>query len=116
MKRAAKIALILLLILSTALAAGGHLSINSGQSLDTQFSAFRKYLDELPDKDRDLWLLELTAICQEDHKSAEGMVWIPKSGKKFHSHAGCSGMRDPRQVSRQEAIGLGFEPCKRCKP
>ena len=43
------------------------------------------------------------------------LVWIPTNGgKKFHSHAGCSNMKDPRQVSRGEAESLGFTACKRC--
>jgi len=43
------------------------------------------------------------------------MVWIPTNGgKKFHSHSGCSNMKDPRQVSRGEAEALGFTACKRC--
>ena len=42
------------------------------------------------------------------------MVWIPNSGSKYHSHSGCSNMKNPRQVSREEAEGLDYEPCKKC--
>ncbi len=42
------------------------------------------------------------------------MVWIPQTGSKYHSHAGCSGTKSPAHVSRQKAIELGFTPCKRC--
>lgn len=42
------------------------------------------------------------------------MVWIPKSGKKYHAKESCSGMKDPTQVSKEEAENRGFEPCKRC--
>ena len=43
------------------------------------------------------------------------MVWIPtKGGKKYHTHAGCSNMDGPIQVTEEEAINQGFTPCKRC--
>lgn len=42
------------------------------------------------------------------------MVWIPKSGKKYHSYAGCSGMKDPSEVTLEEAEEMGYTPCKRC--
>lgn len=42
------------------------------------------------------------------------MVWIPQSGSKYHSKAGCSNMKNPSQVSKDEAINAGYEPCKRC--
>ena len=43
------------------------------------------------------------------------MVWIPTNGgTKYHSHSGCSNMKNPRQVSRNEAESLGYEPCKKC--
>ena len=42
------------------------------------------------------------------------MVWIPKSGSKYHSRSNCSNMKNPTQVSRSEAISRGYEPCKKC--
>ena len=42
------------------------------------------------------------------------MVWIPQSGKKYHSHAGCSGMKNPKEVTLEEAEEMGYTPCKRC--
>lgn len=42
------------------------------------------------------------------------MVWIPKSGKKYHSSKSCSNMKNPSQVTIEEAERLGFEPCKKC--
>jgi len=45
----------------------------------------------------------------------ETMVWIPTNGgKKYHTHAGCSNMEDPEQVTQSEAESRGFTPCKRC--
>ena len=45
----------------------------------------------------------------------ETMVWIPThGGTKYHTHAGCSNMEDPEQVTQSEAESRGFTPCKRC--
>lgn len=54
---------------------------------------------------------------QNDGGSSSGsqeLVWIPQSGKKYHTHAGCSNMKNPRQVTKEEAEEMGYEPCKRC--
>jgi hypothetical protein len=42
------------------------------------------------------------------------MVWIPNSGKKYHSNSGCSNMVNPSHVTKQTAINRGFTACKRC--
>jgi len=42
------------------------------------------------------------------------MVWIVDTGKKYHSNASCSNMKNPRQVSRDEAIAMGRDACKKC--
>ncbi len=52
------------------------------------------------------------AVVQQDYHGQ--LVWIPNSGSKYHIRSGCSGMKNPSQVSVQEAINLGYEPCKRC--
>ena len=45
----------------------------------------------------------------------ETMVWIPTNGgTKYHTHAGCSNMEDPEQVTQSEAESRGFTPCKKC--
>ncbi len=44
----------------------------------------------------------------------EKMVWIPKSGTKYHSSASCSNMKDPTQVTKSEAEAKGYGPCSRC--
>ena len=51
----------------------------------------------------------------DNNPAASGeMVWIPKSGKKYHSHSGCSNMKNPSQVTKEEAEDRGYEPCKKC--
>ena len=42
------------------------------------------------------------------------MVWIPKTGSKYHSRSDCSNMKTPSQMPLNEAINQGYEPCKRC--
>lgn len=42
------------------------------------------------------------------------MVWIPRTGVKYHRNASCSNMKTPRQVTRQEAEKRGYESCKKC--
>lgn len=50
-----------------------------------------------------------------DNQAASGdMVWIPNSGSKYHSRSGCSNMKNPQQVTKQEAENEGYEPCKKC--
>lgn len=50
-----------------------------------------------------------------DNQATSGeMVWIPKSGKKYHSHSGCSNMSNPSQVTKEEAEDRGYTPCKKC--
>lgn len=50
-----------------------------------------------------------------DNQAASGeMVWIPKSGSKYHSNSGCSNMKNPTQVTKAEAEERGYEPCKKC--
>ena len=48
-------------------------------------------------------------------ESSSTMVWIPTNGgKKYHSHSGCSNMKNPEKVSLSKAKKLGFTACKKC--
>lgn len=47
-------------------------------------------------------------------KEHSEMVWIPQSGKKYHSHSGCSGMKNPSCVTLEKAKSWGYTACKRC--
>lgn len=51
-------------------------------------------------------------ISQSEPNS--NLVWIPKSGKKYHSYAGCSNMKNPSQVTKQEAVNRGYGACSKC--
>lgn len=50
----------------------------------------------------------------EQSQTQETMVWIPKSGSKYHSDPDCSNMKDPSQVSLSQAESLGYTSCKKC--
>ena len=50
----------------------------------------------------------------QDNQTNVKMVWIPESGTKYHSKASCSGMKNPAQVTLDEAIAMGYTACKRC--
>lgn len=53
-----------------------------------------------------------------DNDTAQGssrtMVWIPQSGSKYHSKSSCSNMKNPTQITKEEAERRGYEPCKKC--
>lgn len=51
---------------------------------------------------------------ENDDSGSQEMVWIPKSGKKYHSDPSCSNMKNPSQVTKEEAEDRGYEPCKKC--
>ena len=42
------------------------------------------------------------------------MVWIPRTGKRYHRNERCSGMKKPSNVTVQKAIDFGFSPCENC--
>lgn len=43
------------------------------------------------------------------------MVWVPTNGgSRYHRTSECSGMKDPQQVTLEEAESMGYGPCGRC--
>lgn len=45
----------------------------------------------------------------------ERTVWIPTNGgNKYHSRSGCSKMKNPKEISLEQAEKNGYTPCKRC--
>lgn len=42
------------------------------------------------------------------------VVWIPRTGKRYHRNKACSGMKNPSEVTIEEAVELGFTPCGNC--
>lgn len=49
-----------------------------------------------------------------DKHSSNEMVWIPRTGSKYHNDENCSGMKNPSKVSKEDAEDAGYEPCKKC--
>ena len=47
-------------------------------------------------------------------KKNEIMVWIPRTGAKYHSRKTCSNMKNPTKVTLSVAISRGFTKCKKC--
>lgn len=58
----------------------------------------------------------LTTQSSKSTKSSTVMVWIPRSGKKYHKKSTCSNMNSPSQVTLSEAKQRGFTPCSKCDP
>lgn len=42
------------------------------------------------------------------------MVWISRTGKKYHSNPNCSNMKNPRKVTKAEAEAQHRTPCQKC--
>jgi len=51
------------------------------------------------------------AILQPGQKS---LVWVSKSGSKYHKVADCSKMKEPQSMTEAEALAAGKEPCSNC--
>ena len=58
--------------------------------------------------------MEARSIQPDEGGLGDVLVWIPKSGSKYHSYSGCSGMVNPTQVTIEQAIDWGYEACKNC--
>lgn len=54
------------------------------------------------------------AEAQAKQPAQESMVWIPRTGSKYHSRSSCSNMKNPSQVPLSQAQASGYEPCKKC--
>lgn len=57
---------------------------------------------------------EASNNTQSNPQNTTQTVWIPKTGKKYHSSPSCSGMKNSTEVTVNEAINRGYEPCKKC--
>lgn len=115
---------ILLMLTMTAYAAGQRITLDRNKPMETQIAAFKEWYAELKESDRKAWdavfaelMTPLDLGTSDIHtfmETNEEMVWIPRSGKRYHSISTCSNMKDPTQVPLEEALDRGFTPCKRC--
>ena len=44
----------------------------------------------------------------------KSLVWISKTGKKYHLNPDCSNMKNPLQITIEEAEIRDYIPCKKC--
>ena len=58
--------------------------------------------------------MEARSIQPDEGGLGDVLVWIPKSGSKYHSKPNCSRMKNPRQVTLEAAIQAGYGPCSKC--
>ena len=58
---------------------------------------------------------EAEAAAAATRSSGSGtMVWIPRTGSKYHSNPNCSNMKNPSQVTLSQAQSMGYDACKKC--
>lgn len=57
---------------------------------------------------------ETSAQTEAPQEAPAQMVWIPNSGSKYHSNPNCSNMKNPTQVTIDQAINMGYQACKKC--
>lgn len=56
----------------------------------------------------------VTTPAPAQPQQQEVMVWISTTGSKYHSRSSCSNMKNPSQVTLEQAQALGLTPCKKC--
>ncbi len=60
---------------------------------------------------------ETTQSTQAQNKeNGSENVWVSGSGKRYHSNKDCSNMKNPTQITIEEAKNQGKEPCSKCNP
>lgn len=59
---------------------------------------------------------QITRSASAEQTDQAVMVWVPKSGKRYHAESTCSNMKNPTLVDIDTAKAMGFTPCKVCKP
>lgn len=52
------------------------------------------------------------ATVNEDNIGS--MLWITKTGSKYHSHGNCGNSKYVSQVTRESAEARGLDPCSKC--
>lgn len=127
MKKRIAAILLLLCVTLTAHAVGARITLDSGKSMPNQIRDFKAWYQNLSAKEQAQWDEAFEEIRQDSEQraalaslaednSGEQMVWIPKSGKKYHKISSCSNMKNPTQVPLSTALSRGYTPCKKCKP
>ena len=50
----------------------------------------------------------------EEPASQSNVVWLSRTGEKYHNNPNCGNMKTPIESTLDEAIASGREPCKKC--
>lgn len=112
MKRLLSVSFALLLALTPVVALSDSWSTFLSSLSDNEIVQLQKELEaELVARG-----LALPTVNTKASPSTEQLVWVPRSGKKYHKKKTCSNMKNPRQVTISEAKKFGFTPCSKCKP
>lgn len=127
MKRRIVRLLTVLLALSVGLACADTFSLFdfSGETDEVVLTALEEAMTEAEsrglirterDTDGSVLLQYLTEAPAERSvgRSTGIKVWIPQNGHKYHSKPSCSSMENPTEVTEEQAVSMGYEPCKRC--
>lgn len=116
-----------LAILATGYAAAKTTTLSHDKAMEGQITKFTAWYSGLSPAEQRLWqqaFEEMLAqgetgsiqMLMASNSDQPDMVWIPKSGKRYHKTASCSNMSNPQQVTRQQAESRGLTPFKKCKP
>lgn len=86
---------------------------NKVNDWDTKITSLNKIAEEKKsEEDRLAKEKEQEQVAAEE--PAKEMVWIPRNGSKYHSRSSCSNMKNPSQVTKDQAKSRGYSPCKKC--
>lgn len=58
--------------------------------------------------------LTILAVTPAFAQDMERIVFVSRTGTKYHYVSTCSGMKNPQQMTLQEAINRGKKPCANC--
>jgi hypothetical protein len=86
----------------------------SAKKVTTEAPSTQKATTEAPSTQKVTTEAATTQSPATEAVQNETMVWIPRTGSKYHKNSSCSGMENPTQVTISEAQSLGYQPCKRC--
>lgn len=55
-----------------------------------------------------------TTASKEDTAPKSSVVWLSKTGKKYHRNPNCGNMKNPIEATLEEALSQGRTPCSKC--
>ena len=121
-KRLLMILTCLMVLSAAALAAAVSVTLNAGDSVETQAAAFAEYLDSLSEPDQKEWRQALEQMLSADQSvvgaaDSERLVYITPKGEVYHSTEQCASLSRSKTINSLtlgEAVTNGRRPCKVC--